>query len=476
MGRIRPVLLTLRVLFGRRPDHSPVGLVACFRPSTRPLSWTGWPARQGGRRSGSIWFCALTGEAVTGLVAEAASLPSRPRPLAQVSGPAGNPLFVLELLGAVLAQEGTITTAGGRAGVAEMVLPPTLRTHRPFATKPRPRAYAGAAVRRHPGIRVLAHRPGHGSPAPSPWTCPSCWLEAIRAPGGRRRRRTAAVPHELIRDAIYETPACHARQPCTVRPASGWPRKAGGTSSTGRRALARGAPLPGDPEAVAWLGRRPLAAPRSPDVAGISLGRAVGADGHRGIPAATGLLAERASSLSGRAHRRRRTSDLQRRLLGRDLDPSLEGCGPGMPQARPAIGWTARDSLCELERHASRPCSPPPSGPRPRRGRASPGCDCRTRRVPRSRRGEARSAVVSARDHAATKDRHGLARCGFELGDTSKRPYRSLTMLCCWLTRAPASWGHRYPVHIPRGYILVALDRLDEARTTIETGRRISEE
>ena len=42
--------------------------------------------------------------------------------------------------------------------------------------------------------------------------------------------------------------------------------------------------------------------------------------------------------------------------------------------------------------------------------------------------------------------------------------------------QSPGRLGHRYPVHIPRGYILIALDRLDEARTTIETGRRISEE
>jgi len=42
--------------------------------------------------------------------------------------------------------------------------------------------------------------------------------------------------------------------------------------------------------------------------------------------------------------------------------------------------------------------------------------------------------------------------------------------------QSPGRLGHRFPVHIPRGYILVALDRLDEARTTIETGRRISEE
>jgi len=42
--------------------------------------------------------------------------------------------------------------------------------------------------------------------------------------------------------------------------------------------------------------------------------------------------------------------------------------------------------------------------------------------------------------------------------------------------QSPGRLGHRFPVHIPRGYVLVELDRLDQARTTIESGVRISEE
>ena len=42
--------------------------------------------------------------------------------------------------------------------------------------------------------------------------------------------------------------------------------------------------------------------------------------------------------------------------------------------------------------------------------------------------------------------------------------------------QSPGRLGHRFPVHFPRGSVLVELDRLDEARTTIETGMRISEE
>lgn len=36
--------------------------------------------------------------------------------------------------------------------------------------------------------------------------------------------------------------------------------------------------------------------------------------------------------------------------------------------------------------------------------------------------------------------------------------------------------GHRYPIHITRGHILVELDRLDDARSALQTGEQISEE
>ena len=41
---------------------------------------------------------------------------------------------------------------------------------------------------------------------------------------------------------------------------------------------------------------------------------------------------------------------------------------------------------------------------------------------------------------------------------------------------SPGRLGHRFPIHAFRGFILVELDRLDEARSTLETGMRISEE
>ena len=42
--------------------------------------------------------------------------------------------------------------------------------------------------------------------------------------------------------------------------------------------------------------------------------------------------------------------------------------------------------------------------------------------------------------------------------------------------QSPGRQGHRFPLHIARGFILIELDRLEEARSALDTGRRISEE
>ena len=42
--------------------------------------------------------------------------------------------------------------------------------------------------------------------------------------------------------------------------------------------------------------------------------------------------------------------------------------------------------------------------------------------------------------------------------------------------QSPGRQGHRFPIHITRGFILTELDRLDEASATFDVGRRIGEE
>ena len=80
----------------------------------------------GGRRRAASHVRPLAAEAVADLVAETVAAEPGPGLLARISGAAGNPLFVTELVGA-LVQEGAIETAGGRAEAAELTLPPTLR-------------------------------------------------------------------------------------------------------------------------------------------------------------------------------------------------------------------------------------------------------------------------------------------------------------------------------------------------------------
>ena len=118
-------LLTLATV-GRRLAYLPVALVGCFRPSPRvaELDRLAGVLEDAGARH--LTVRPLAAEAVAGLVAETVAAEPGPGLLARISGAAGNPLFVTELVGA-LVQEGAIETAGGRAEAAELTLPPTLR-------------------------------------------------------------------------------------------------------------------------------------------------------------------------------------------------------------------------------------------------------------------------------------------------------------------------------------------------------------
>jgi predicted ATPase len=118
-------LLTLATLV-RRLDDAPVALVGCLRPSPggEDLDRALEALDAGGARH--LPLIRLDQDAVIGLVAEVVAAEPGQRLLAEVAGAGGNPLFVTELVGALL-EEGAIRVADGRAEVAEMTLPPTLR-------------------------------------------------------------------------------------------------------------------------------------------------------------------------------------------------------------------------------------------------------------------------------------------------------------------------------------------------------------
>jgi len=464
-------LLTLAAV-SRRLAYLPVALIGCLRPSPRIPELdrlAGLLLDAGGR---ILAVRGLTERAVAELVAEAVAAVPGPGLLAGISGAAGNPLFVTELLGA-LAQEGAIETAGGRAEVAEVTLPPTLRLtilrRLSFLSEDTLQALRAASILGSSftvtELSVTMARP-------------ALELSVVLAEGiaGRVLEEYGAVirfRHDLIRDAIYED------LPLSVR--RGLHREAGQRlAQTGAPALqvaeqfARGAGQ-GDAEAIGWLTRAAReAAARSPDVAADLLERAAGlmapAD-----PGRDRLLAERASSLmvSGR------NADALaacRSLLDRDLDPQVDG------RVRICLGRAllaqgqVRDALQELEQAGSSPALPGAE-------RAAAWAWAGFARVSlgdldgaAASAEQARSAAAAAADHltvsvamttlARVSESRGHLRDALQITDEAMH----------LADESPGRLGHRYPIRATRGHILIELGRPEEARSALGTGMRISEE
>jgi DNA-binding CsgD family transcriptional regulator len=464
-------LLTVGAL-ARRLAGLAVGVIGCLRPSPRTAELdrlAGALAAVGARH---LVLRPLTGEAVTGLVAQAVAAEPGPRLLAEVSGAAGNPLFITELL-AALAQEGAITTAGGRAEVADTVLPPTLRLTilRRVSFLPEPALQAlGSASILGSGFSLTDLAIITGRPAVD---LSVVLGEAIRAhvledDGARLRFR-----HELIRDAIYEDLAGSVRRGLH-REAGQRLAQAGAPALQVAEHFARGAP-PGDPEAVTWLARAAReAAPRSPDVAADLLGRAAGLMAP-GDPGRDGLLAERATSLMWAG----RITDAEtacRSLLGRDLDPSLEGAVRICLGHVLLAGGQARDGLCELERACQ---SPLLTGAERAEAQAWASL---ARLVLADLAGaaaaaaQARPVAVAARDPLTTSVAMVSLAQVSELRGNLGDALRIIDDAVRLADGSPGRLGHRFPVHDFRAYILITLGRLDEANSSLETGMRISEE
>ena len=242
---------------------------------------------------------------MTELVAEAVAAEPGPGLMAGISGAAGNPLFVTELLGA-LAQEGAIETAGGRAEVAEMTLPPTLRLTilRRLSFLPDDTLQALRAASILGSSFTLTDLATVTGPLRA---------GAVRG-AGARRIRAHVIEDDGDRPAVppRPDPRCHLRGSPAQRPPAlhreAGQRLAGSGAPVLQVAehLARGADA-GDAEAIGWLTRAAReAAPTSPDVAADLLGRAIGlmdpAD-----PGRDRLLAEQAEQPdAGRPGRRRR--------------------------------------------------------------------------------------------------------------------------------------------------------------------------
>jgi hypothetical protein len=118
-------LVTLAAM-GRRLADLPVGIIGCFRPTPRAAELDGAVRALETAGARHVAVSPLGTEAVSDLVSETVAAEPGPGLLAEIAGAAGNPLFVTELLAALL-EEGAIQVTGRRAEVAQATLPPTLR-------------------------------------------------------------------------------------------------------------------------------------------------------------------------------------------------------------------------------------------------------------------------------------------------------------------------------------------------------------
>ena len=462
-------LVTLGALAARL-DGLPVAIIGCFRPA---------PAGGGLERLGSALEAAggrrlslreLDGRAVAELVADAVGAPPGRRLLAGISGAAGNPLFVTELLGA-LAQEQMITITDGLAEVSELTLPPTLRLtilrRISFLADDTLQALRFASVL-GTGFTLsdLAEITGRSAVDLSMELAEPLRARVLEDDGTRLRFR-----HDLIRDAIYEDLPASVRG-ALHREAGQRLAAAGAPAAQVAEHLARGA-RPGDAEAIGWLARAARqAAVTSPGVAADLFGRAIGltqeADEGRDR-----LMAERAGTLM-LAGRVPAALTACRELLGRHHDPDTDGrVRTCLAHALLAQGQV-RDALGELDR-ASR----------------SPGISEAERAAAHAWAGFARislgdldgaaaseraAAEGAADDHLTTSI---IMSTTARIAESRGHLGEALELAADAVRRADASpgrLGHGFPVCVTQGRLLIALDRLPEARSVLSAGVRVSEE
>ena len=432
----------------RRLAHLPVALIGCLRPSPRIAELDRLAVAMEAAGARRLALRGLAEEAVRELAAEAVTAEPGPVLMAELAGAAGNPLFVTELL-AALVQEGAITTAGGRAEVEKMVLPPTLRLTivRRLSFLPddtlqvlRAASVLGASFT----VTDLATVTARSALDLSQALARAVMTHVVEDDGIHLRFR-----HDLIRDAIYEDLPLSVRH-ALHREAGQRLARVHAPARQVAEHLARGAG-PGDAEAIRWLTRAAReAAMTSPDVAADLLARAIGlmdpAD-----PARDVVLVEQASSLmwAGRVAAARQMCSA---LLERAHAEAAEG------PARLCLGYALvaqsqhRDALPVLERAAG-----------------SPVLTDAERAGARAWAAYARLSIADL-DGAAVTAEEALAAAPADPLVNSvavatqalvtvhrRHPADALEIIDDAVRRAdqsPGRQGHRFPIHVTRGFIL----------------------
>jgi DNA-binding CsgD family transcriptional regulator len=457
---------------GRRVIDLPVGIIGCLRPVPRAADLDGAVRALQTAGARYLTLSPLGTVAVGELVSEMVSAEPGPGLLAEISGAAGNPLFVIELL-AALRQEDAIQVMGGRAEAAEATLPPTLRLtilrRLSFLPEDTLQALQAASILGSAfsltDLALISGRPAIGLTA--------ALTEAIRARVIEDDGVQLRFRHDLIRDSIYQDlPASMRRglhREAAVRLA-----QSGAPPLRVAEHFARGA-AEGDGEAIEWLARAARdAAPGSPAAAASLLDRAISLM-RPDDPERDRLLAERAGQLM-LAGRIADAVAACRQLLDRRHDPAVEGA------ARMRLGHALLaqghhgGGLAEMERAAESPLLTEAEHASARAWAGFARLSLGDLDGAASAARQASSASLAAGDPFPASIAMGtlamVAQIRGQFADALRISDDALRLADESLTRQ----GRQYPVHMARGYILVHLDRLEEARSTLQAGRRICEE
>jgi DNA-binding CsgD family transcriptional regulator len=464
-------LLTLGAV-SRRMAGLPVALIGSLRPLPHSPDLdrlVGALEAAGARRIG---LAPLGADAVRDLVADAVGAEPGPALLAKTAGAGGNPLFVIELVEALL-QDSSLSIGGGQAEVAHAALPPptlrlTILRRLSFLPEPTVQALRAAAILGSSfALTDLASVTGRSALELSVALADAVRAGVVEDDGARLRFR-----HDLIRDALYED------LPGGVR--LGLHREAG------QRLAAAGAPAlqvaehlaraatPGDTETIHWLiqGARQVAATSPAGAAGL-LARAADlmdpAD-----PGRDTLLAEQAESLMW-AGRRAEAEAACRSLLGRDHDPSVTARVRICLGRAFLAGGRAGEACREFERAADSPTPVTAELVVARAYESFARMSVGDLDGASSAAAEAQSAGPWAGYSKTSVATPAVAFVAQLRGELSS----ALQIADNDIGRAHRSSGRPGSSYQPlwvRGLVLIELDRLDEARSMLQASMRIAEE
>ena len=464
-------LLTLGAL-GRSVVGLPVALVACYRPFPQSTSLRRSLDALDAAGATHLRLGQLAEQDVFDLVSEVLGAEPGADLRAVVAGAGGNPLFIIELVNSIV-HERTRHNADQNAEVITTTLAPSVRLTilRRLSSLPEETLHAlraGSLLGSSFSFRELAAITAR----PVAELVPA--LEAAMAAGvldedGTRLR----FRHDLIRDAIYAdmTPSLRLglHREAAVRLS-----EIGASATRVADQFTYGA-TPGDPEAIDWLTRAAReAASTAPETAVGFLEQAAelmtASDPRRDL-----LLVEHADSLMLAGKVADAVVACQS-LLDRDHRPSVDARARLRLGAALLVNGRPAEALRELDAVAQSTAS------------AEPDRVCSLGEASTARlwvgdfdgavrtADEAYEAAVRAGDHrtatSALANQAVVSCMRGEMADALKRSEAAVA----FANDTPDRIGHRYPVYAPRGWILMELDEADQARTALETGRRLCEE